>query len=858
MRMRSTTLVTTAATVAALLLSASGAIAADAPTGAPQDLASTGADRTLTGTGPGAQTGWAVAAAGDVNGDGIADAIVGAPGGPKDPGTAYVVFGSPGASPLTALATLGDGGFKITGGAPGDRAGLAVSAAGDVNGDGLADVVVGAPGAAAYGRADAGVAYVVYGKKTPEAVALGQLGAGGYAIVGAAPGDGAGTALAALGDEGRDGVPDLAVGAPGSAALRKRGGAAYVVAGHRGGGDVDLADPASGPSWRMDGPTGGFAGLALAAVGDLNGDGASEIAVGAPGTDPAAIDDGDLADVADGHEARGAAYVVYGHGGTSGEDLPRLAADHGVRLRAGTTDQALGLALAAGDLDGDGVADLAIGVPLSDRNDRQNSGSAYVLYGARGLGGTLDLSAPDAARVLRLDGAAAKDAFGAGVALPGDLDADGKPDLVISAVFASPFDRADAGAAYRVSGAPVSGTLDAGKLPVAQTFAGSTAGGHLRALAAAGDLDRDGATDLLLGEPEAGDGGTVRIVRGIAPALVTPAPTAPDPGVQEEVDQDGCHAATRFELLIDDSGSMEDSDPDRLRAKALELLLAKPGNAGRTFTAVQFGSEASNVFDATKIAYGVAGVTQIRDLSAALERDLVADDGGTNYNAGFRSLNRAAGRASARIFLTDGEHNEGGDFRNGHRGGPPTYVIGLGPDLGGRRSEAGQRLGRIARETKGTFFPNVTVDTVQAVMNAIAAKVNCDIEFDQYVDTLTAKDPEADTNVTDLESGTASADVDVTWGDPDDDVQPSGLVVVDGGKPVVALPQAALAQAASGQTVTVGKVKVSGRRGLTYVSLHVTGLKGADRLRVRVKAAAVRGRDGVRVRTQVAQSRRRR
>lgn len=844
-----------AAALAACALAPAAAHAAD-----PLDLASTGADRTLFGGGTATRTGWAVAPAGDVNGDGLADAIVGAPGEEQGAGAAYVVFGRVGGSPLSALGDLGDAGFRLGGAAAGDQAGLAVSAAGDVNGDGLGDVAVGAPGAAA----GAGVLYVVFGKRTTEPIELGSLAAGaGYRIAGAAAGDGAGTAVASLGDVGGDGVPDLVVGAPTATGGRSKGGAAYVVAGHRTGGDVDLGHLDSGPAWRMNGPAGGFAGLAVAAAPDVNGDGVTDVVVGAPATAPAAIDDAGIAEVPEGHETRGAAYVVFGRGGTAAQDLPTLAPAQGWRLRAGAADAALGTAVAAGDLDGDGAGDVALGAPQSDQGDRKDSGSAYILFGARGDGHTVDLSAGAAsgARVLRVDGAEAGDALGAGLAVPGDLDADGRADLVVSAVFADVFGRVDAGAAYRISGPLAPGVTDAGKLPEKAAYAGSTAFGHLRAVSAGGDLDGDGAVDLLLGEPEGTPSaalpgaGTVRVVRGVPKAVpVVAPPTTPDPGVAEERDQDGCRAATRFELLIDDSGSMEDSDPDRLRAKAVELLLAKPGNAGRTFSAVQFGSEASAVFAPTQLGFGVARETAVKELSAQLERDLVADDGGTNYNAGFRAVRRVRGTADARIFLTDGEHNEG-TYLNLHREGPPTYVLGLG--IGGRRTAAGQRLARIARETKGTFFPRVTRDTVQAVMNAIAAKVNCDLDFDEFVDTLTDHDPEADTNSTILEDGTASADVDVTWGDPLDDVEPAGLVVVDGGKPVATLPAADLRRAAAGQDVAVGGVHVTGRRGVTFVSLHVTGLKGRDRLRVRV--AALRTHDGsVRVRTQVAQSRRRR
>ena len=100
-----------------------------------------------------------------------------------------------------------------------------------------------------------------------------------------------------------------------------------------------------------------------------------------------------------------------------------------------------------------------------------------------------------------------------------------------------------------------------------------------------------------------------------------------------------------------------------------------------------------------------------------------ADNGGTNYNAAFTGVAGDNPGAQARIFLTDGEHNEG-EYVDGHRDGPPTYVIGLGI---GRRGEAAQRLERIAKDTGGRYYPGVTAQNLQPVLNRIDSRLNCDL-----------------------------------------------------------------------------------------------------------------------------------
>ena len=306
------------------------------------------ADGTWAGEDSSDYAGWDTAPAGDVNGDGLDDLLVGAYSvdtGGQSAGAAYLVLG-----PASGSASLSTARAKLTGEYEYDYAGYAVAGPGDVDGDGFDDLLIGAP----YDddeASSAGAAYLVLGPVSGTS----SLGAADFKLTGQSSNDQAGYSVSAAGDTDGDGYADLLVGAQGP---RGYAGAVYVILGPLTD-DMSLAD-ADGSFWGEQPET--YAGTyGLDAAGDMDGDGHDDIAVGAHAYDG----------------YRGATYVVLGPA-TGSMDL----GEADVRLLGTDSNDYMGYAIGGGgDVDGDGLDDLLIGAPYADENGTE-SGTVYLLLGS--------------------------------------------------------------------------------------------------------------------------------------------------------------------------------------------------------------------------------------------------------------------------------------------------------------------------------------------------------------------------------------------------------------------------------------------------------------------------------------------
>ena len=467
----------------------------------------------LNGAVPDDFTGFAVSKAGDVNGDGLADFLVGAYGADSvedDTGAAYLVFGRADGFPASFdLATLdGSNGFRMNGEAEGDYTGRAVNAAGDINGDGFDDIILSSTDAESDGSPFAGRSYVVFGNPTLGAtVELATLnGENGFKILGAGGDDYSGQSVSGAGDVNGDGFGDLLIGAPNAGAPgRDYSGVTYLFFGKARGFDprLNLAtfDRNDG-SIIVGAAVGDYAGRAVAAGGDFNGDSFDDLVIGAYGADPNG-------------ESSGAAYILFGSATRFDPtvDLATLDISRGVRIGGESSDDFLGNALAGGgDINGDGFDDLIVGADGADPNGT-SSGAAYVIFGHAALAPAIDLADLDGRTGFKIAGEKSADFFGASVAAAGDVNGDGLDDVIIGAYGADPRG-ASSGSAYLIFGATgmFPPNLGLATLSGSNGFAihGSVAGDKAGvAVDGAGDVDNDGFDDLIVGAPEAAPNGAL-------------------------------------------------------------------------------------------------------------------------------------------------------------------------------------------------------------------------------------------------------------------------------------------------------------------------------------------------------------
>ncbi len=468
----------------------------------------------LDGVGETDYAGCSVSDAGDVNGDGFDDVIIGAESARDDAnypvGESYLVFGKAlGWDASLALSDLdGTNGVRVIGIGPSDRTGCSVSTAGDINGDGYGDVIIGARTADPTGGNDAGESYVVFGKADgwPSVLELSSLaGDDGFRIDGIDASDYSGWSVSGAGDVNGDGFDDVIIGAYGADTdAASDAGESYVVFGKAEGWDASIVLSALNGSngFRLDGELASdFSGISVSGAGDVNGDGCDDMVVGAHCAD------------FDGALYAGAAYVVFGKtsGWTASMNLAALDGASGFKING--VNGWLGRSVSgAGDVNGDGFDDVLIGAPDADPVGRLNNiGESYVLYGkATEWNPVVNPSLLDGDDGFRIVGVGADyhEYSGYSSSGAGDVNGDGYADVLIGAYGFNDL----AGESYVVFGGIPEGTatVDLATLGGTNGFclAGIDADDESGfSVSGAGDVNGDGYADVIVGAHKADPNG---------------------------------------------------------------------------------------------------------------------------------------------------------------------------------------------------------------------------------------------------------------------------------------------------------------------------------------------------------------
>jgi hypothetical protein len=415
--------------------------------------------------------GHSIAKAGDINGDGIPDFIVGAPTNETSGfGSINVFFGD------TDIKSTPN--IKLESSNSGEQFGFSVAGVGDVNGDGCDDIIVGANKFDENPLTNSGVVYIYYGSGGGSCpTGIGENSPPDFppsvTIKGVSDNGEFGYAVAALGDINNDNISDFIVGAP---FTNSNQGKAYVFFGNNSS-LSQLISTDAGLILSGDNP-GDLFGFSVSGNGDIDGDGVGDLVIGA--------------DKRENAFKGGSAYVFYG------AMLPLLT-DSGTALDADvefsrvllTTDQFGCVVAITGDMNGDSKSDVVVGAPLPDTIP----GRVYVFYSGPGFVSKNAFEAD-----VTLFGTLNDDRFGEAIADAGDINLDGFSDLIVGASQGNPSSIPNNGMAYIFYGGPnLIGNINATDLGVLSIQGENSLDQFGRSVIGIGDTNGDGYDEIAIG-----------------------------------------------------------------------------------------------------------------------------------------------------------------------------------------------------------------------------------------------------------------------------------------------------------------------------------------------------------------------
>ena len=443
-----------------------------------------------------ASYGNAVSGAGDVNGDGWDDFIIGAFPANSDTGVTYVVFGSSSLSFTINLASLTPTqGVSISGAPTGSFSGYSVSG-GDINGDGFSDVVVGAP----YANSNAGITYVVFGSSSLSSINLSSLGSLGFQISGAISNGYIGLSVNSQYDINKDGYNDIILGAYGVNLVYVIYGSSTIFS------SINLNSITETQGFTISGaPSNSNFGFDISGC-DVNNDGYADVIIGAPG--PA-------------NNYAGVTYIIYGQSSMDfSTDVSNMPISQGFSILGSAQSKSGYSVSCAGDVNEDRYNDIIIGAPEVNNY----YGASYVVFGNNSFPSQVNLNNLSKTEGFDIIGASGCTGFFIGGA--GDINADGIDDMIVSSPNISP-----SGITYIIYGNQNISNVILSDFTSSEGYYadGSTSRqscGYAVSAGGAGDINKDGYDDILIGGfNAASSAGEAYLIYGSASGIVTLSPT---------------------------------------------------------------------------------------------------------------------------------------------------------------------------------------------------------------------------------------------------------------------------------------------------------------------------------------------